>query len=172
VIVVVIARFLYRPLLLPKHLQPDENDQEEGDDDDDDRPGHRDILARFIPVCVHCGENRSFVAQLLPTLLHSLQVDQTTGSLDVQFIKGAMDFGNIMLYTCTPCTSDATVFCVVQKPVDEVPTQQRTFKLVNRPDETGSLWPNEADDQGSMFTDGCVDDDYTIDGEDGDDELW
>lgn len=155
------------PIILPRELMRNRDDEETNDQDLEDEPPLH-LPARLIPPCNITGKARIFEAQLLPTLLHSLRVDKTQGALDVQFSKGAMDFGNIMIYTSE---SSKEAICVVQKSVDEAPTEQRKFKLVNLPNESGSAILD--DDQASTFTDGSVDDDFTIgDGEDDGDELW
>lgn len=162
-------------MILPNILK---RSSEEGEDEEDD-PNNvppLNLPRHLIPPSETTGEPRHFTAQLLPTLLHSLRVDKTIGTdMNEQFAEGAMDFGNIMIYTTqsNEKDDDTAAFCVVQKAVDEAPAGRRKFKLVNLPDETGTAFPNNhGDEEASTFTDGCVDDDFTIDGEDDGDELW
>ena len=72
------------------------------------------------------GEQRVFLFQLLPSLLHVLQVDSTRshGSLDVAFSQGGMNWGNIAVYTSsTPSSEDhCEEYVVVQESVDGTPT--------------------------------------------------
>jgi Programmed cell death protein 2, C-terminal putative domain len=75
--------------------------------------------------------------QLLPSLLHVLEVDKHVKSdsvssrtnpeqstLATAYESGGMDWGNIAVYTCAnaSCVGEATEFCVVQDSVDESPT--------------------------------------------------
>lgn len=72
------------------------------------------------------GEQRVFLFQLLPSLLHVLQVDSTGshGSLDVAFAQGGMNWGNIAVYTSSSPASERYTedYVVVQESVDGTPT--------------------------------------------------
>jgi hypothetical protein len=72
------------------------------------------------------GEPREFLFQLLPSLLHVLQVDSagSHGSLDVAFSQGGMNWGNIAVYASSAPTSEGRneEYVVVQESVDGTPT--------------------------------------------------
>ena len=75
-----------------------------------------------IPPCA-CGSPRHFEFQVLPSLLHVLEVDKHHfGSVDASYAEGALDFGNLAVYTCAG-SCDAEAFVVVQ--AEETPLIQR-----------------------------------------------
>lgn len=73
--------------------------------------------------------------QLLPSLLHVLEVDKGSleeiGGLDASFSRGAMNWGNICVYTCSQFCENQQEFVLVQESIDELPTQR---KLIDRED--------------------------------------
>jgi Programmed cell death protein 2, C-terminal putative domain len=92
-----------------------------------------------IPPCDCCGTPRVFEMQLLPSLLHVLEVDKHVKSdgvlrsgganpeqstLATAYESGGMDWGNIAVYTCpnASCVGEVIEYCVVQDSVDESPT--------------------------------------------------
>ena len=112
-----------------------------------------------IPPCPLCGTPRIFELQLLPSLLHVLEVDKhvlsssssitennnsnnnnssnssPSQSLALAFENGGMDWGNIAIYTCPnrSCTGPSEEYCVVQDSVDERPTLRATTTKMLRP---------------------------------------
>jgi len=92
-----------------------------------------------IPPCA-CGAQRVFETQLLPSLLHVLEVDKyadeaaadngrattTTSTTGLAaFDSGGMNWGNICVYSCPAACGDVdTEYVVVQDSVDERPTRR------------------------------------------------
>jgi hypothetical protein len=80
------------------------------------------------------GEVRYFAFQLLPSLLHVLQVDRFASgeALDTAFAQGGMNWGNIAVYTSCSQSSDAPTeeYVVVQDSVEEMPIQNRQISSV------------------------------------------
>jgi hypothetical protein len=83
-----------------------------------------------IPTCT-CGASRVFEVQLLPSLLHVLQVDKyadaTSTGLDAAYEQGGMDWGNIAIYSCPNACSADEEYVVIQGS-DERPTQNSAFQ--------------------------------------------
>lgn len=87
------------------------------------------ILEKHVPPCSLCGTRRIFEFQVLPSLLHVLQVDNSQHKLvsrldDCNFFEeGGMDWGNIAIYTCSNpnCVATTEEYCVIQKSVDDRP---------------------------------------------------
>ena len=82
-----------------------------------------------IPSC-SCGAPRVFECQILPSVLHVLNVDKhiqqsssKTSHLNDWYSNGGMDFGSIAVYTCTRPDSCASAreFVVVQDTAEEQP---------------------------------------------------
>ena len=82
-----------------------------------------------IPPC-SCGAARRFECQILPSLLHVLNVDKYTEQSRVDSAKwnelyssGGMDFGSIAVYSCSfpDACSSVEEFVVVQDTVEEQP---------------------------------------------------
>jgi hypothetical protein len=126
-----------------------------------------------IPAC-GCGAPRVFEFQVLPSLLHVLEVDKHCDSpsdkltgLEAAYAHSGMNFGNIAVYTCSKaCDSSNTEYVVVQDSVDEVPIQQRGVVTTLEPvviDE-GMKFDDEDDDDFNKM------DDETVEDEDDDDD--
>jgi hypothetical protein len=94
-------------------------------------------VAQDIPPCT-CGAPRVFEFQLLPSVLHVLEVDQhavhpaasdnntPATSLEAAYAQSGMNFGNIAVYTCSKTCGVATEeYVVIQDSVDEAPVQRR-----------------------------------------------
>jgi len=89
-------------------------------------------VEKSIPHC-NCGAPRVFEMQVLPSILHVLEVDKyATGDgsirsgLDAAYAEGGMDFGNIAIYSCSAaCSSAEEEYVVVQDSLDDRPTQPR-----------------------------------------------
>jgi len=81
-------------------------------------------IEKVVPPCTSCGSQRIFELQLVPSLLHVLEVDKHKKSLgDDVDSADEMDWGNIAVYTCpnASCSCDKEEFCVIQASVDEIP---------------------------------------------------
>lgn len=94
-------------------------------------------MEQDVPPCKACGAPRVYEFQLVPPLLHVLQVDKyapdgtqggqnsnesDTGSSLVFYQQGGMDWGNIAVYACSNpacCDGLQEEFCVVQDSIDE-----------------------------------------------------
>lgn len=84
-----------------------------------------------MPPCTACGAPREFEFQLVPPLLHVLQVDEyapdeaqggNAGGSLAYYQQGGMDWGNIAVYACSNpacCDGPQEEFCVVQDSIDE-----------------------------------------------------
>jgi hypothetical protein len=94
-----------------------------------------------VPPCSACGASLVFELQLLPTLLHVLEVEKYSTSnkngektdLSTAYELGGMNWGNIAIYSCPSACGvterpdgPAEEYCVVQDSVDERPAQQPT----------------------------------------------
>lgn len=82
----------------------------------------------LIPPC-RCGAPRVFEVQILPSLLHVLEVDKASTSpgddLGSLYNNG-MNWGNICIYSCPrACQQSDSEFVVVQESVDEKPAEAR-----------------------------------------------
>ena len=85
-----------------------------------------------VPNCI-CGAERVFEFQLLPSVLHVLDVDSyaTDGPrkksddlLDL-ISAGGMNWGAIAVYSCSQsCDESREEFIIVQEPVSDVPTRK------------------------------------------------
>lgn len=81
-----------------------------------------------IPPCA-CGAQRVFEAQLLPSILHVLDVDKyaekgdgsTTTGLAAAYETGGMNWGNVAIYSCPAACSNEDEYVVVQDSMDERP---------------------------------------------------
>ena len=107
--------------------------------------GHqsKDLTFPNIPPC-SCGSHRAFECQLMPSVLHILDVDkyapkedsQQSLQRDVEIERilsknsGGMNWGTIAVYSCAmSCESSTDEFVVVQEPADGVP-KKRALKEV------------------------------------------
>jgi len=140
-----------------------------------------------IPPCSECGAARVFEFQIVPTLLHVLEVDkyvtngangdENSGKISVlDYQQGGMDWGNIAVYSCSnptcKCAAPVEEYCVVQDSIDERPTgpkrQMQTDTAVIQ--EDAKFEDNDDDDDegdgGEDIWEGADDDD------DDDDESW
>jgi hypothetical protein len=88
----------------------------------------------LIPPC-SCGAERVFETQLLPSLLHVLEVDKhapkqvgststAASGLGAAYEQGGMNWGNIAIYSCPNVCAAEQEFVVVQDS-DERPSQPR-----------------------------------------------
>ena len=80
-----------------------------------------------IPLCL-CGASRVFELQLLPSLLHVLQVDISSGCSSQEgilaaFDQGGMNWGNIGIFSCPFACASNQEYVVVQESVDEKPSE-------------------------------------------------
>lgn len=90
----------------------------------------QDESSEEIPPC-GCGAPRRFECQVLPSVLHVLNVDKyanktktDAAQLNEWYSTGGMDFGSIAVYTCSnpeTCTLSEE-FVVVQDTAEEQPT--------------------------------------------------
>jgi hypothetical protein len=113
---------------------------------------------QLIPPCA-CGAERVFETQLLPSLLHVLEVDKhapteaggsTASGLGAAYEQGGMNWGNIAIYSCPNVCAAEQEFVVVQDS-DERPSQPR-----------GAYEDDAA----------LIPDDATFGGNDDDDDDW
>ena len=141
-------------------------------------------LEKLVPPCSVCGTARVFELQLLPSLLHVLEVDKhTAGSsrshgasnqesgLDFAYQQGGMDWGNIAVYTCPNsaccCQSSKEEYCVVQDSIDERPTgPKRQMPQGDAIVQEDTKFEDDEDDEEDGGEDGMSED------EDEDGESW
>lgn len=74
-----------------------------------------------VPSCI-CGAHRVFEFQLLPSMLHVLDVDSSASevdeSMDLNSI-GGMNWGSIAVYSCpNSCDENREEICIVQNEDD------------------------------------------------------
>jgi Programmed cell death protein 2, C-terminal putative domain len=122
-----------------------------------------DEATMTIPPC-SCGAERRFEFQLMPSLLHVLEVDKhatsnhQTDDLDVIMSAdyGGMNWGSIAVYTCTQpdcgCSED---YLVVQASVDETPCKRAVADAPVFIDEGQTFDPLTSD---GVALEGCNDD--------------
>jgi hypothetical protein len=92
-------------------------------------------LMPLIPSC-SCGAARVFEMQLLPTLLHVLEVDKSDPctvhsdqGLSAAYEQGGMNWGNVAIYGCPNACSADQEYVLVQESVDERPTKPRQHMM-------------------------------------------
>jgi Programmed cell death protein 2, C-terminal putative domain len=137
-------------------------------------------LEKPIPPCSSCGASRVFELQLLPSLLHVLEVDKhasTSNSSDSPLLRsaydnGGMDWGNIAIYSCPNAACKSTEeYCVVQDSVDERPTdQQRVMGQGDVVIQEDAKFDDDDDELEGML-DGDDEVEGMLDGDD-DDDSW
>eukprot|EP00977_Amphora_coffeiformis_P021079 scaffold8817_cov124-Amphora_coffeaeformis.AAC.2 len=81
-----------------------------------------------VPPCA-CGATRVFECQILPSVLHVLNVDKfvkqsgaASSQLNEWYCSGGMDFGSIAIYTCSrpdTCTSSQEFVVIQDTPEDQ-----------------------------------------------------
>ena len=82
-----------------------------------------------IPTCTTCGKACTFEMQLVPSLLHVLQVDKfggenPSGNINDLFATG-MNWGSVAVFTCNEPDCSATQGgLIIQKSVDENPEME------------------------------------------------
>jgi len=90
-----------------------------------------------VPKCV-CGAARVFEIQILPSILHALDVDSyaSTGAeqnddddvMDL-FSSGGMNWGSVAVYSCSQsCDESRDEFLIVQEAVGDAPIEKKTEK--------------------------------------------
>ena len=99
-----------------------------------------------IPRCI-CGSKRTFEFQLMPSILHLLDVDSfckednTTASTEVGRLniedvlcknKGGMNWGVIAIYSCSnSCYESTEEFVIVQESADANPVKKKVEVMVD-----------------------------------------
>lgn len=110
-------------------------------------------VKRPIPRCAECGSSRVFEFQILPSILHVLNVDKmvyTNHVLRSLQQDSAMDWGNIAIYTCPNGCSSSEEYCIIQDSIDELPM---LAEQVNSPVNAKSPYFDEDDDDDDDFDD-------------------
>lgn len=112
-----------------------------------------------VPDCPGCGAKRVFECQLMPSLLHVLEVDKHAlkaqpasaekspeAMLDMEFANGGQNWGTVAIYTCSEsCESCRDEFVIVQNSMDGIPERRGNASMVvavNMDDDT-----NENEDE-------------------------
>ena len=144
-----------------------------------------------VPTCCDCGTQLRFELQILPSILHVLNVDDFAVAEDNTTATatgsgGGMDWGNICIYTCpnqiSACRSN-DAFCIIQDSIDQIhlPNNNNTNK--NMPQQSlppaasaaaivipeDAQFDQEDDDDGIVL----LGDEYENEYDDDDDEsVW
>jgi hypothetical protein len=120
-----------------------------------------------IPDC-SCGSPREFECQLMPSLLHLLDVDKRSmnnavGKIDELMTTGGMNWGTIAIYTCKANCDNGEDFLIVQDSVDGSPkkrtgaTEDSMVTNDDNDDEMVDNYSSDDDDDGDL-DDYCDDD--------------
>jgi len=95
------------------------------------QPSAQGASEKPIPPCECCGSARVFEFQLLPSLLHVLDVDGGLpaagggGGIEALYAEGGMNWGNIAVYACPSMACEAQQeYAVVQASVEGQPSLQ------------------------------------------------
>lgn len=91
----------------------------------------------IIPPC-SCGSHRSFEFQVMPSILHILNVDRlqsTKKGSNIDLVmrndSGGMNWGTIAVYSCAvSCENSVEEYVVIQESVDVNPKERRMKKGV------------------------------------------
>lgn len=128
-----------------------------------------------IPPCP-CGAERVFECQLMPSLLHVLEVDKHSTSQEeslqpqnldqlMHFENGGQNWGAIAIYTCPAnCNTSSDEFVLVQDSVDGKPEKRQNGSMVVAVDMDDEL---DDDDETMEVWDGKMVDEPWSDDDDG-----
>ena len=98
-----------------------------------------------VPACI-CGSQRVFEFQLLPSMLHILDVDSSAGELnDLMDISriGGMNWGSIAVYSCpNSCNQSREEVCIVQNG-DEVEVKKKEVNCEGDGNDDHSMQESE-----------------------------
>lgn len=112
------------------------------------KKNEKSITAPFptIPPC-SCGAQRVFEFQLLPSLLHVLDVDSVNSNndddndniTDLSSI-GGMNWGSIAVYSCPEsCDESREEFLIVQESGEDVETKQQTSEAMSEDENDNGI---------------------------------
>lgn len=88
----------------------------------------------MVPPCPCCGAVRVFEFQLVPSILHLLEVDKlsaptTNSSSERQglaaFEAGGMNWGNIAVFSCPQVCAAEQEYVLIQQSIDDRPSEPR-----------------------------------------------
>jgi hypothetical protein len=114
-----------------------------------------------IPAC-RCGAPRVFELQILPSLLHVLEVDKASTGTDLgSLYSHGMNWGNLCVYSCPhSCPESDSEFVVVQESVDEKPAEARpAMQDVVIKEDSQFADDDDDEDEGGDESDEEMDDD-------------
>jgi hypothetical protein len=116
-----------------------------------------------IPAC-RCGSPRVFELQILPSLLHVLEVDKAATGTDLGSLYNCgMNWGNLCVYSCPrSCSESDSEFVVVQESVDEKPAEARRALqdvVIQEDSQFADEDEDEDEDEGGDESDEEMDDD-------------
>ncbi len=115
----------------------------------------------MIPAC-RCGAPRVFELQILPSLLHVLEVDKASTGTDLgSLYSHGMNWGNLCVYSCPhSCPESDSEFVVVQESVDEKPAEARpAMQDVVIKEDSQFADDDDDEDEGGDESDEEMDDD-------------